>query len=107
MIGLSSVLTFEMVGGIDVVRHLHRAQPRVGFLERRVDVLVRVEGEFDVGRALAHVRLDVLHALDRDDRLLDRIHDLRLHHLRRRAGPLPPEMVSTGGVASGSWLTPR
>jgi hypothetical protein len=71
----------------NVVRQLHRAQLRVRLLQRRVDVLARIEREFDRGDALPHVRLDVLDALHGDHRLLDRVDDLGLHHLRRRARP--------------------
>ncbi len=74
-------------GGQNVAGELHRAELGIGFLERCVDVLAGVEGQLHIGLTLAHVRLDILDALDGNDGFLDGIDDLCFHHLRRSADP--------------------
>ena len=90
MIGLSSVLIFEMVGGSTSSGSLTERSFELVSCSAASMSLLGVKGEFDARRALPHVRLDVLDALDGNHRLLDRVDDLGFHHFRRRADPVAP-----------------
>ena len=77
-------------------------------LERGVDVAVEVELDGDAGRALARGRGDLLHPLDRGHRVLDGVHDVRLHDLGRRPlvghGDVDHREVDVGVLADAEAL---
>ena len=107
MIGLSSVLIFSIVGACTSEGSLTERNLELVSCSAASMFLLRLEGQPDRCDALPHVRLDVLDALHRDHRLLDRVDDLRSPSPPGDAPVQETEMVSTGCVASGSWLTPR
>ena len=80
-------------------------------LQRGVDVALEVELDRDVRRALARGGRDLLDALDRGDRVLEHVDDVRLHDLGGGAlpgdGDVDDREVDVGVLADrrGPWKT--
>ena len=92
MIGWSSGLVFEMTGG-----SMSRGRRRcacgtlaVHVLQRQVDVAREVELDGDDAAALARGGGEAGDALDLHQRLLERLDDVVLDHLRARRPPRSP-----------------
>ncbi len=74
----------RIVGGLRQQR-AHARDAVAHVVRRGVDVPLEQELDRDLRDLLARDRLDRAHALDAGERVLERLRDLRLHHLRARA----------------------